>query len=144
MVKSKHKIKSVDLYTETIARTDKRRFGNQSAESEMDDIMSDCKIACLLNNNQIEIYMLKIKKQINAIETPLLVLKLDAAGHRTDVRTICFNSDSSAFVSASAESMKVWNRMGLTPIRTMSCDYALSSLFLSDDNHVLIGTNVNH
>ena len=36
--------------------------------------------------------------------------------------------------------MKVWNRMSLNCIRSFACDYALTSLFLSDDNHVLIGT----
>lgn len=36
--------------------------------------------------------------------------------------------------------MKVWNRMSLSCIRSFSCDYALCSLFLSDDNHVLLGT----
>lgn len=104
--------------------------------------MFECKVACLLQNNQIELYSVQVNKQINATQTPSLVFTLDMPGHRTDVRTLCFSSDSTAFVSASGDSMKVWNRMSLNCIRTFKCDYALCSLFLSDDNHVLIGTKV--
>lgn len=133
------------MFTEMVSKNAKKRqqqMHSSSNDNNDDEFISDCMISCLLENNQIEIYLVKVKKQINTIEPPSLISRLDHAGHRTDVRTISFNSDSSAFMSASAESMKVWNRMSLKPIRTFSCDYALSSLFLSDDNHIIIGTKV--
>lgn len=133
VLKTKQKIKSVDLYTDT-----KQKLSGENNS----EFLADCKIACLLQNNQVELYGLKINKQLDKT-VPEILAKLDAAGHRSDVRTLCFSSDSTAIVSASGDSMKVWNRMNLTPIRTFSCDYALSSLFISDDNHVLIGTNVS-
>lgn len=139
VIKSKHKIKSIDLNTEIIVKLDRNR---DSKKSESEEIFAECKIACLLQNNQIEIYLVNLNAKMSMIDNPLIFLKIDAAGHRTDVRTICFSSDSSAFVSASGDSMKVWNRMNLSPIRSFNCDYALSSIFLSDDNHVIIGTNV--
>lgn len=140
VLKSRNKIKSIDLYTETLTKSKVRESNSLKNEEE---IFFECKISCLLQNNQIEMYLLKLNKKMNPVEPISLYLKLDAAAHRSDVRTICFSSDSSAFVSASGESMKIWNRMSLSPIRTFNCDYALSSLFLADDNHVLIGTNVN-
>jgi len=84
----------------------------------------------------------KVTKQLNNIKQPELIYAVNQPGHRTDVRTICFSPDSTAFISASGDCMKVWNRLSLNCIRTFNCDYALCSLFLSDDNHVLIGTKV--
>lgn len=144
LLKFKHKIKSVDLHGDVVSNLEKMRAKKSIANMDDDDdeILGECKIACLLQNNQTEVYLLKINKQINKIQTPELIFSIEMPGHRTDVRTLCFSSDSTAFVSASGDSMKVWNRMSLNCIRTFKCDYALSSLFLADDNHVLIGTKV--
>ena len=35
---------------------------------------------------------------------------LTTAGHRTDVRTLSFSYDGSAFASASGDQIKIWNR----------------------------------
>ncbi len=137
MVKTRHKIKSVDVFC------DLRNVSNRQRKREDEDangIVFDCRVACLLQNNQIEVYLAEVSKQINNTEAPRLIYTIATPGHRTDVRTLCFSSDSTAFVSASGDSMKVWNRMSLSCIRTFTCDYALTSLFLSDDNHVLVGT----
>lgn len=41
----------------------------------------------------------------------LQILKnLNAHGHRTHVRAVCFSSDNLAFASASGDSVKLWNR----------------------------------
>lgn len=135
MLKTRHKIKSVDVCCD-FRSTARQRHD----EDDSNAIIFDCKVICLLQNNQIEVYLTEVSKQINNTETPHLIYTIATPGHRTDVRTLCFSSDSTAFVSASGDSMKVWNRMSLSCIRTFSCDYALCSLFLSDDNHVLIGT----
>ena len=42
---------------------------------------------------------------------PVGVAKLSLPGHRTDVRTVCFSSDNTAILSASAEGVKIWNRL---------------------------------
>ena len=41
---------------------------------------------------------------------PEKVRSFDHAGHRSDVRTVAFSSDNTAIVSASHESIKIWNR----------------------------------
>ncbi|CAF0833995.1 unnamed protein product [Brachionus calyciflorus] len=143
LLKTKHNIKYVDLLCEFPNENKKRlvKFKNTEDENEEnDDYLFDCKIACLLQNNLIEVYSCRVTKQINNTQVPSLIFSIDMPGHRTDVRTLAFSSDSTAFITASGDSMKVWNRMSLNCIRTFKCDYAISSLFLSDDNHVLIGT----
>ena len=137
LLKTKHKIKYVDLKCEF-----DNSKKNKKDDNEESNTLLECKIACLLNNNQIEVYLLELNKNINDIQQPEIVYSISLPGHRTDVRTICFSSDSTAFATASGDSMKVWNRISLNCIRTFACDYALSSLFLSDDNHILIGTKV--
>lgn len=61
-------------------------------------------------------------------------------GHRSDIRTLCFSSDGSCLVSGAQESVKVWNRVSNQPIRTLTTGYALSSLFVPGDRHIIIGT----
>ena len=146
LLKIKHKIKFVDIICEFNTKIGVSDADNDEEENEENSkkptFLFDCKIACLLQNNQIEIYLIKIDKQINNTQPAEMIYSVAMAAHRTDVRTISFSSDSTAFVSASGDTMKVWNRMSLNCIRTFNCDYALSSLFLSDDNHVLISTKV--
>lgn len=121
MLKTKHKIKCVDLF---YSKND-----------------STCLVSVLLSNNMFEIYQLDIKAQINETSATLLH-SIELGGHRTDVRTLAFTSDASAMLSASGDSLKIWNRLSAACIRTFKCDYALSSCFLPDDNHVLVACKV--
>jgi hypothetical protein len=85
LLKTRHKVKYVDICCEfnTISK-------NKQENREVDQIQFDCKIACLLQNNQIEVYMTEVSRQINNTETPILIYSISNPGHRTDVRTICF------------------------------------------------------
>lgn len=133
-LKTKHKIKYVELCV------DKKLNKINNNET------SSCLVGVMLTNNQFEVYELNLNiKPTHAQDTSNLKLlyTIENAAHRTDVRTISFSSDSSAFLTASGDSLKIWNRLSLTCIRTLQCEYALSSAFLPDDTHVLIGTKVN-
>lgn len=125
LLKTKHKIKSCDLVMLSAPKND------ESSENI-------CLVSVLLQNNQLEIYKIEMKSSVNENNAEL-VYSIESAGHRTDVRTISFSSDSTALLTASGDSLKIWNRLSLNCIRTLKCDYACSSLFLPDDNHVLIG-----
>ncbi|KAJ8350925.1 hypothetical protein SKAU_G00260550 [Synaphobranchus kaupii] len=97
----------------------------------------EMKVALLLQNNTVETFTLKTtEKSPQANKTARLTL----SGHRTDVRTLAFSSDNIAVLSASAETVKVWNRSTLQVIRTMACEYALCSLFVPGDRQIIIGT----
>uniref|UniRef100_A0A672SKF5 WD repeat-containing protein 3-like n=1 Tax=Sinocyclocheilus grahami TaxID=75366 RepID=A0A672SKF5_SINGR len=99
----------------------------------------EIKLALLLQNNTVETYALKTtEKNPTGTKTSRLTL----GGHRTDVRTLAFSSDNIAILSASGETVKVWNRSTLQVIRTMGCEYALCSLFVPGDRQIILGTKL--
>ncbi|MGH0141761.1 UNVERIFIED_CONTAM: hypothetical protein FKN15_065256 [Acipenser sinensis] len=97
----------------------------------------DLKVALLLQNNTVEVFVLKTAGKTSECTK---TARLTIGGHRTDVRTLAFSSDNIAVLSASAETVKVWNRSTLQVIRTMACEYALCSLFVPGDRQIIIGT----
>ena len=56
---------------------------------------------------QIEEFRLTLEEKT---AEPEKFRSFDHAGHRSDVRTVAFSSDNTAVVSASHESIKIWNR----------------------------------
>lgn len=67
---------------------------------------------------------------------------ITAAGHRTGVRVVALNSDSTSLMTASGEQIKVWNLGSKACIRTMDSGYALCGFFVPGSRHVLIGTKL--
>lgn len=65
----------------------------------------ELKVALLLQNNTVETFSVKAS---DASKTARLTL----GGHRTDVRTLAFSSDNLAVLSASGDTVKIWNRSG--------------------------------
>ncbi|TSV41637.1 WD repeat-containing protein 3 [Bagarius yarrelli] len=106
----------------------------------MDCILSpngEMKVALLLQNNTIETYSLKTTEKN---PTSNRSSRLTLGGHRTDARALSFSSDNIAILSASGDTVKVWNRATLQVIRTMACEYALCSLFVPGDRQIIVGT----
>ncbi|XP_075994682.1 WD repeat-containing protein 3 [Genypterus blacodes] len=97
----------------------------------------ELKVALLLQNNTVETYSLKTSAKTPAANK---TSRLTLGGHRTDVRTLAFSSDNMAVLSASGDTVKVWNRSTLQVVRTMSCEYALCSLFVPGDRQIILGT----
>lgn len=64
---------------------------------------------------------------------------MDKMGHRSDVRAVCFSSDSLAVATGSAEAVKMWNRPSQSCLRTIETGYVLSLCFVPGDRHLLIG-----
>ncbi|KAI0036042.1 WD-repeat-containing protein [Vararia minispora EC-137] len=97
-------------------------------------------ICLALSNNAVEVYT--IPPPIKSKETPeaTRLYALDLPGHRTDVRTLCLNSDDSLLASASNGSLKIWNMRTTACIRTLECGHAICSAFLPGDRHIAVGT----
>merc|ERR1712142_879873 len=88
-------------------------------------------------NNLIEQFTINLDdKNAEAVS----VKKFDLAGHRSDVRTVAFSSDNTAIMSASHESVNVWNRATQTCIRTLASGYGLTGCFVPGDRHIVLGT----
>ncbi|XP_072441340.1 WD repeat-containing protein 3 [Chiloscyllium punctatum] len=97
----------------------------------------ELKVVMLLQNNTVEAYNLNVTVKVPECTK---TARVTIAGHRTDARTIAFSSDNIAVLSASAETVKIWNRSTLQCIRTMACEYALCSLFVPGDRQIILGT----
>ena len=65
---------------------------------------------------------------------------ITSCGHRTGVRVVSLNSDSTSLLTASSEQIKVWNVHSRQCIRTIDSGYALCGFFVPGSRHVLIGT----
>jgi len=98
---------------------------------------SEVKLLVLLGNNQVEQLSLSLSDKEGEV---LPNGSVDLPGHRSDARTVAFSSDNTAVVSASSESVKVWNRSSQVCVRTMACGYGLCSTFVPGDRHVVLGT----
>ncbi|XP_075216080.1 WD repeat-containing protein 3 [Lycorma delicatula] len=100
----------------------------------------ELRVAVSLKTNCIELYSMVVKQQAE----PLCLRKIINHGHRSEVRTVAFSSDNLALVSASSESLKIWNRPTLASLRTVSTGYALCVTFVPGDRHALVGTKEGH
>ncbi|XP_071956729.1 WD repeat-containing protein 3-like [Antedon mediterranea] len=101
---------------------------------EKNDMVS---LVTLLHNNSVEVHQMNITDTSSENHN---IKRLLWDGHRSDVRTVCFSSDNTAILSASGDSVKLWNRDTLKCIRSMSCTYALCSIFVPGDRHCIVGT----
>lgn len=63
---------------------------------------------CTLPSNQLEVVTLPEKSEVEKQERKPEVFGFD--GHRKIVRGVCFSSDKTAILTASADGFKVWNR----------------------------------
>lgn len=101
------------------------------------DGKNDVKLLLLYTSNSFGYYKVSLE------EMPMkcnLVSMMASMGHRTDVRTLAFNSDATLLMSGSGECVKIWNRSSQKCIRTLESDYCLCSCFVPGDRHVIVGT----
>ncbi|XP_061419102.1 LOW QUALITY PROTEIN: WD repeat-containing protein 3 [Lethenteron reissneri] len=95
----------------------------------------ELRVVLVLANNLLETHVVVVAsaetRRAGRVVTP---------GHRSDVRTVAFSSDNTAVLSASGESAKIWNRASLQCVRSMDCQYALSSLFVPGDRQVVLAS----
>ncbi|XP_073835778.1 WD repeat-containing protein 3 [Musca autumnalis] len=120
-IKVKQKIKSIDILL--------------GAKEELRVLVS-------LANNTLHLYSQEasFKKQASAKEETVKLLRsINRQGHHSEVRSVCFSSDSLAIGSGSAESFKFWNRDSMQCLRTVPADYVLCSTFVPGDRYMLLG-----
>lgn len=94
-------------------------------------------VVCLLQNNQIIIKSMDVELQQSELTT---VSKIDLLGHRNMSKCLSFTSDGLGLLSASANSVKLWNRVSQQCIQTCETDHASTCMFIPGDKQFLIGT----
>jgi U3 small nucleolar RNA-associated protein 12 len=87
--------------------------------------------------NQIETLAVELE---NAEEEPKVLNSIDLPGHRSDVKVVALTTDSSMAMTASSESVKVWNTSSGACIRTIDCDDVLCGTFVQKNEYLLLGT----
>ncbi|OCL04321.1 WD40 repeat-like protein [Glonium stellatum] len=97
------------------------------------------------SNNMIEVYDIpyKDKAKVAKTEEPPeynKVYSVDLPGHRTDIRALALSSDDRMLASASSGSLKIWNALTQSCLRTLECGYALCCSFLPGDKIAVVGT----
>lgn len=93
-------------------------------------------------NNQLEAYTVvpANKRSADSEETDYSrSLAVDIPGHRTDIRSIALSSDDRMLASASNGTLKIWNVLTESCLRTLDCGYSLCSAFLPGDKIVVVG-----
>ena len=65
---------------------------------------------------------------------------LEAAGHRSDIRTVALSSDDSMLLSGSNTEVKIWNPRSGACLRTIQAGYGLCALFAPGNRHAVVGT----
>lgn len=86
-------------------------------------------------NNSIRVFAMNLKEKKSEPEVLRTI-----QGHSSEVRTVCFSSDSLAVASADGNSLKLWNRDSMRCVQTISdTGYALCCCFAPGDRHVIVG-----
>lgn len=99
---------------------------------------TSARIAATFANNTIAVYALNIGQKHPEVE---LVKELQSLGHQSEVRAVCFTSDSLGIASADGNSLKMWNRETLRSTRTIKgTGYVLCCCFTPGDRHCVLGT----
>jgi len=84
---------------------------------------------CLFTNNTVGYCTLDLKDQ----KTPTSGTGIIShCSHQSDVRTLAFSSDTTAILSASSESLKVWNRYSAHVLISI-----FSIIFFKNSCHIL-------
>ncbi|KAI9710301.1 MAG: hypothetical protein M1820_002795 [Bogoriella megaspora] len=95
-------------------------------------------------NNQLETYSIALtekgKKSSSVTPEYNRIYAVDLPGHRTDIRAMALSSDDKMLATASTGSLKIWNVLTQSCLRTLECGQALCCSFLPGDKIVIIGT----
>lgn len=107
--------------------------------SQTEGQLQEFKFAFLLANNSIEFQQASMGAGVFSSEQ---TSQITGYGHRSDVRTVSISSDSLSILTASADSVKLWNKSSCRCVSTIceGIEYPLCSLFAPGDKHVLLGT----
>ncbi|KAJ2908588.1 beta transducin, partial [Coemansia aciculifera] len=97
------------------------------------------------NNNSLHLWAVpvpppgKTTKQA-ALGEPALASSVEMLGHRSEPRALALSSDNELVASAANKSLRVWNALTGSCVRTLECGTAVCAAFLPGDQHIVVGT----
>lgn len=111
-----HKVKAL-IFLKTPGANDHKRY----------------KIVVMAASNRLDTYILE-PDAVTADSGFRHVSSIESYGHRTDVRSLAISADNRIIMSASGESMKIWNVETLNCTATIDLDYAQCCIFANAHN----------
>ncbi|KAL4186995.1 hypothetical protein AMTRI_Chr09g16650 [Amborella trichopoda] len=90
-------------------------------------------IALSLSNNVLEVFTIQPDKstKTHCIELP---------GHRSDIRSVTLNADSTLLLSTSYDAAKIWNPSTGSCLRTIESQSGVCGTFVPGNQYALVGT----
>ena len=119
---------------EMVRRVKELKVGGKLRGTAVQVTKTEAKVLVLLANNLLETVRLDLSVTGALAE---VVVSLAGPGHRSDVRSLAWSSDNTSLVTGSSESVKLWNRSSLVPVRTISSGYCLGLAFCPGHRHVI-------
>ncbi|CAK1547083.1 unnamed protein product [Leptosia nina] len=105
-------------------------------------LSGELRVGVTLASNSVELHSMNIN---DASEVKCLK-QINLPGHQKEPRCVAISSDNLALLSASADSIKLWNRNSQTCLRTVQvpCGRPVSACFAPGDRHALVGCADGH
>ncbi|KAL4709936.1 hypothetical protein ACJJTC_003899 [Scirpophaga incertulas] len=100
-------------------------------------ITGELRLGVSLANNTVELHSLRIEESSEV----KCLKQITQPGHQKEPRCVAISSDNLAVLTASADSIKLWNRPNQTCLRTIpvDCGRPISACFAPGDRHALVG-----
>uniref|UniRef100_A0A6A7G9N2 WD40 repeat-like protein n=2 Tax=Hirondellea gigas TaxID=1518452 RepID=A0A6A7G9N2_9CRUS len=95
------------------------------------------RILVALSNNSILLYDLDLSDEENLFKRRK---KIELAGHRYGVRSVCLSKDDTLIMTTSNDQVKIWNSRSQQCIQTLESGYGLCCAFAPGSRHAIIGT----
>ncbi|KAJ0177105.1 hypothetical protein K1T71_007114 [Dendrolimus kikuchii] len=120
-----------------------RRLNSIKLEAKLKSITlllgttGEMRVGVTLANNVVELHSVKLN-ETNEVKC---LKQISYPGHRKEPKCVSISSDNLAVISASADSIKLWNRPNHTCLRTIQVPGGRPSsiCFAPGDRHVLVG-----
>ena len=111
----------------------------------IDSDEQEYRLALLLSNNQIEYQQIILLNKLQKIKQSKQISIINQIGHRNDIRTVTISSDSQSILTASSDSIKLWNKSSCRCINTINNndnEYPLCMIFVPGNKHAILGTKM--
>eukprot|EP01103_Thecamoeba_quadrilineata_P012719 TRINITY_DN3347_c0_g1_i1.p1 TRINITY_DN3347_c0_g1~~TRINITY_DN3347_c0_g1_i1.p1 ORF type:complete len:846 (-),score=181.48 TRINITY_DN3347_c0_g1_i1:62-2599(-) len=146
--------RSSDQIERKLARRAKRRSAKGKGEKARDPSIEFTSLQIIKGKHKIKHFSFSVDGSqiaVLTIQNELVVYGLvnqiyekttsiDHAGHRSEIRAVVLSNDDTLLASASKESIKIWNVITQTCIRTIPSGFGLSIMFVPGNRQVIIGT----
>ncbi|XP_047517729.1 WD repeat-containing protein 3 isoform X2 [Pieris napi] len=117
--------------------TSMKLSGKMKSTTLLLGMSGELRVGVSLASNTVEMHSLNISESSEV----KCLKQITIPGHQKEPRCVTFSSDNLAILSASVDSIKIWNRNSQSCLRTIPvpCGRPVSACFAPGDRHALVG-----